>query len=402
MATELIMPDLGTTTGDMKVIRILKNIGDYVKLGEPIIEVQTDKANVEVESYTEGYLKHFECKEGDVIAAGTPIAIIGEKDEVIEEPKKEVQAVEEQVIEKEDKAKEHKVIDISAGISIGVATNRVFATPLARKMAKDAAIDITTIKGSGPGGRIVKDDVLAAIKASGAVASTTSGVTAYQAQAQPETKPFVPPTTAPQGAAFVEMTKIRKTIATRLTYSFKEIPHFYLSVSVNMESAVAMKKRLEDRFPERKFTYTDLLIKIVEKALAQFPEVNTSYQDGKITQYSRQNISLAISTDDGLITPTLIDLGALSLAETSLYSKDVVSRTRSGKLSAKELEPAAITISNLGMFGIEEFQAIINPPQSSILAVGAIINQLKLRNGVVCEVPHMKAKSVKFCNFSMN
>jgi len=151
-----------------------------------------------------------------------------------------------------------------------------------------------------------------------------------------------------------------------------------------------MKKRVQESSPDRKLTYTDLLIKITSRALKEFPTMNSIYQDEKISQLSLPNISLAISTDEGLITPTLVSPADMSLAEISAYSKDVASRTKEGKLSLRELEPAAITISNLGMFGIEEFNAIINPPQASILAVGAIINKLQLKNGMIYEAPYMK------------
>jgi pyruvate dehydrogenase E2 component (dihydrolipoamide acetyltransferase) len=165
MATELIMPELGTTTGDMQVIKILKSIGDYVKLGEPILEVQTDKANVEVESYAEGYLKQLTCKEGDMVQAGAIIAVLGEKDEVVVQTEAISKLNTEIVQEKEEDIKESRAIDISTGISTGISSERIFASPLAKRMAKDADIDIGTIRGTGPNGRIVKDDVLAAIKA---------------------------------------------------------------------------------------------------------------------------------------------------------------------------------------------------------------------------------------------
>jgi pyruvate dehydrogenase E2 component (dihydrolipoamide acetyltransferase) len=405
MATELIMPELGTTTGDMQVTKILKSIGDYVKLGEPILEVQTDKANVEVESYAEGYLRQLTCKEGDMVAVGSPIAIIGEKDETLEEAKTISQPQKVTAVEKKEDIKEPGVIDISTGIFTSTSSGRIFVTPLARRMAKDAGIDIAAIKGSGPGGRIVKDDVLKAIEtrksptfvqaaplqqpASAAPLDIKLSQTAAPPPA-PEVKLFTPPATAKQELTSRELSKMRRTIAARLSYSFKEIPHFYLSVSVNMENAVAMKKRVQESSPDRKLTYTDLLIKITSRALKEFPTMNSIYQDEKISQLSLPNISLAISTDEGLITPTLVSPADMSLAEISAYSKDVASRTKEGKLSLRELEPAAITISNLGMFGIEEFNAIINPPQASILAVGAIINKLQLKNGMIYEAPYMK------------
>jgi len=403
MATELIMPELGTTTGDMQVIKILKSIGDYVKLGEPILEVQTDKANVEVESYAEGYLRQLTCKEGDMVAVGSLIAIIGEKDETIEEAKAISQPQKVTAVEKKEDIKEPMEINISTGISTGTSF-RIFASPLARKIAKDAAIDIAAIKGSGPGGRIVKDDVLKAIETRksptfvqaaplqqpASAAPSDKELSQTSAPPAPEVKLFTPPSTAKQELTSRELSKMRRTIAARLSYSFKEIPHFYLSVSVNMENTVAMKKRFQESSPDRKLTYTDLLIKITSRALKEFPTMNSIYQDEKISQLSLPNISLAISTDEGLITPTIVSPADMSLDEISAYSKDVASRTREGKLSLKELEPAAITISNLGMFGIEEFNAIINPPQASILAVGAIINKLQLKNGMIYEAPYMK------------
>jgi pyruvate dehydrogenase E2 component (dihydrolipoamide acetyltransferase) len=368
MAIKLVMPELSATAGEMQVIRILKNIGDYIKLGEPIIEVQTDKANVEVESYAEGYLKYFACGEGDMLASGSPIAIIGDKNEAVDEIIIFSQPEETASEEKKNGIKGPKTIDISTGISTGTSSSRTSATPLAKRIAREAGIDISTINGTGPGGRIVKEDVLAAIHA----------------------KPSTIPAPSPQKHFTVELSRMRKTIAEKLSYSFKEIPHFYLSVSVNMEKAVVMKKKIQKRHPDQKFTYTDLLIKITSRALKEFPAVNFIYQDEKIIQLSLPNISLAISTDEGLITPTIVSPADINLAEISAYSKDVASRTKLGKLSLKELEPAAITISNLGMFGIEEFNAIINPPQASILAVGAITEELRLKGGRICEVPYMK------------
>jgi pyruvate dehydrogenase E2 component (dihydrolipoamide acetyltransferase) len=391
MATELIMPELGTTTGDMLVLKVLKNIGDYVKLGEPILEVQTDKANVEVESYAEGYLKQLTCKEGDMVAAGTPIAILGDKDEVIDKAGAAPETGEGAAREAKEDVKETKVIDISSAISTETPTNRVFASPLARKMVKDAGIDIGTIKGTGPGGRIVKDDVLAAIQAKEAASTHfAQAANSHQPAAASQAKPPTPPAPSPQEYLTVELSKMRRTIAKRLAYSFKEIPHFYLSVSVNMGNAVAMKKRFQESSPDRKLTYTDLLIKITSRALKEFPTMNSIYQDEKISQLSLPNISLAISTDEGLITPTLVNPFEMNLEDISAYSKAVASMARDGKLSLRELEPAAITLSNLGMYGVEEFNAIINPPQSSILAIGAIKDELRLKGGGVCEVPYMK------------
>ena len=379
MTTELIMPELGATTGDLLVLKVLKKVGDYIKLGEPILEVQTDKANVEVESYAEGYLKQLNCKKGDTVAVGSSIAIIGDKDEVIDKRK---------IVSNKEATKEPEGIEISTGISTDTSSGRIFASPLAKKMANDAGIDLSMIKGSGPDGRIVKEDVLAAMEVK-KEAAITAIPTSPAARVQ-DTKPFTPSAAVPQQATFIELSKMRKTIASRLSYSFKEIPHFYLSLSVNMENATSLKKRSQERSPDRKFTYTDLIIKVVAKALAQFPDVNSTYQEDKISRLPIQNISLAISTDDGLITPTLVNPGEMNLAEISAYSKDITAKTREGKLSLRELEPAAITISNLGMFGIEEFNAIINPPQASILAVGAIKNEIALKEGTLCEVPFMK------------
>jgi len=379
MAIKLIMPELSATAGDMQVTRILKNVGDYVKLGEPIIEVQTDKANIEVESYAEGYLKQLACREGDMLATGSPIAVIGDMNEVVDERKIFSQPGEIAAEEKKEGTKETKMIDISTSISMGTSSGRIFATPLSRRMAREAGIDIGTIKGTGPGGRIVKDDVLAAIQAKEAASTHfAQAANSHQPAAASQAKPPTPPAPSPQEYLTVELSKMRKTIAKRLAYSFKEIPHFYLSVSVNMENTVAMKKRFQESSPDYKLTYTDLLIKITSRALKEFPTMNSIYQDEKISQLSLPNISLAISTDEGLITPTLVSPADMSLAEISAYSKDVASRTKEGKLSLRELEPAAITISNLGMYGVEEFNAIINPPQASILAVGAIINKLQL------------------------
>lgn len=388
MATELIMPELGTTTGDMLVLKVLKKIGDFVKLGEPIMEVQTDKANVEVESYAEGYLKRLDCHEGDMVKTGALIAIIGGKDEQIKEGKQAEPQKDQATLKVE--TKEQKVTDISPGLSSQAQGDRVFVTPLAKRMAKDAGIDIATLKGTGPGGRIVKDDVLAVIESKGKEAPSAVAIQPAETAPSPVVKPFVPPAIVPQESTFLELSKMRRTIAQRLSYSFREIPHFYLSLSANMENAVMLKESVEEKFPERKFTYTDLIIKTVAKALERFPKVNSSYQEDRIVAYSQKNISLAISTDEGLITPTMIDPGALSLADISAYSKDIAQKARAGKMSIREIEPAAITISNLGMFGIEDFNAIINPPQSSILAVGAIKKELKMRDDRVCEVPYMK------------
>jgi len=391
MAIKLIMPELSATAGDMQVTRILKNVGDYVKLGEPIIEVQTDKANIEVESYAEGYLKQLTCREGDMLATGSPIAVIGDMNEVVDERKIFSQPGEIAAEEKKEGTKEPKMIDISTSISMGTSSGRIFATPLSRRMAREAGIDIGTIKGTGPGGRIVKDDVLAAIQAKEAASTHfAQAANSHQPAAASQAKPPTPPAPSPQEYFTVELSRMRRTIAEKLSYSFKEIPHFYLSVSVNMGNAVLLKKKTQERHPDRKFTYTDLLIKVVAKALYEFPDMNTSYQNNKIVRYSQHNISLAISTDEGLITPTLVNPGEMNLEDISAYSKAVASMARDGKLSLRELEPAAITLSNLGMYGVEEFNAIINPPQSSILAIGAIKDELRLKGGGVCEVPYMK------------
>ena len=380
MAEIIRMPRLSDTMEEGVIVSWLKNVGDKVDMGDILAEVETDKATMELESFSEGYLLYIGVEEGVVPVDGI-IAVIGKKDEDFAAQLKEAEgsqpASSNGQTETAEPASEPVEAEVvaeapSAAPVSGSGDARLKASPLAKAMAQDAGIDLAAISGSGDGGRIIKRDVEAAM----ATGSTPA--------AQPSVAPSKP--SAPVYGE-VPVSQMRKTIARRLAESKFGAPHFYLTIEINMSQAVTDRKMLNED-AEIRVSFNDMVVKACALALKQHPAINSSWHEKTIRRHENVNIGVAVAVEDGLLVPVIYDADKKGLRQ--LHEEIVVQagKAQSKKLQPEEMQGNTFTISNLGMFGIEEFTAIINPPDSCILAVGAITPKPIVVNGEIT-VGHM-------------
>jgi len=344
LATEVIMPALSPAQKTGILIEWFKEEGDLIEKGEPLMEVETDKANVEVEATTTGILANITVNLGDEIPVGKVIALILADGESAPESKKEYSSSETKVSE-EDTAQLQTTISNPLDPSANLPTNKIVASPKVRQYAKKEGIDLSFIKGSGPNGVILMEDVLVN-------------------QSSTETEENDIPTS-----------KGWRLMADRLTESWSSAPHFNLVRHLDVSNLVTYKKQVQEKNSNR-LTYTDLLIKLVSITLKEHPRINASWIDNKIVKNSEINVGLAVDFDGGLIVPVIHKTDELSLGEITNRRKDLITRTQAGKLRSGDLDRGTFTISNLGMFDVDSFNAIINPPQAAILAVGRIVDKV--------------------------
>ncbi len=365
MATDVIMPQMGFDMEEGTVVRWLKAEGDNVDRGEPIVEIETDKATVEVESFASGLLRRIVVTEGITVPVGQIIGIIASADEDL--PQIPSPSTGEGQGEGDSPTPSTAATPASV-ISEPTPTppapskgDRILVSPLAKRIAEEKGVDLSTVTGTGPKGRITKEDVLAAAEADQAPAPAPSAV-----------------------ADVSELSKMRQTIARRMTQSKQEMPHFYVTASIDMTRAMTLREELNELWAgEARLTVNDLIIKASALALAKFPAFNSHYADGKIKHNPSLNIGVAIALEDGLIAPAILDCRGKSLKDISAASRDLSTRARNGVLKPQEYTEATIAISNLGMFQIDSFIAIINPKQSASIAVGSVTKQPVVRDGQI-------------------
>jgi pyruvate dehydrogenase E2 component (dihydrolipoamide acetyltransferase) len=361
MASEVKLPRLGQGMESGTVRKWLKSEGEAVEKGEPLFEVDTDKVTQEVESDFSGVLLKIALQEGEA-PVGQTIAYIGEEGEAVPaEPADAGSAGEAPRTEPRPAAQPAAPeVSESAPAESRTANGRVKASPLARRLARERGIDIATLRGTGPEGRIVAKDV--------------EGAEARPAAAA-----------APAALGEVErvpLTSIRKTIARRLTAAW-EAPVFQLTVTADMTRANELVARARELNPDVRITVTDLLAKVCAQALMRHRDVNVQYADDVLLRFPTANVGIAVAAPQGLVVPVLRSVGRLSLAEVAAARGDAVGRARENRLTQQDFEDGTFTISNLGMFGIEQFVAVINPPQAAILAVGATVDTPVARSGAV-------------------
>ena len=344
MATEVIMPALSPAQETGILIEWFKEEGDLIEKGEPLMEVETDKANVEVEATTTGILANITVNLGDEIPVGKVIALILADGESVPESKKEYSSSETKVSE-EDTAQLQTTISNPLDPSANLPTNKIVASPKVRQYAKKEGIDLSFIKGSGPNSVILMEDVL-----------VNQSSTKKEENDIPTSKGW-------------------RLMADRLTESWSSAPHFNLVRHLDVSNLVTYKKQVQEKNSNR-LTYTDLLIKLVSITLKEHPRINASWIDNKIVKNSEINVGLAVDFDGGLIVPVIHKTDELSLGEITNRRKDLITRTQAGKLRSGDLDRGTFTISNLGMFDVDSFNAIINPPQAAILAVGRIVDKV--------------------------
>ncbi len=394
MATNILMPALSPTMTEGKLSKWLKKEGDEVKSGDVLAEIETDKATMEVEAVDEGFLAKIVVPDGtDGVAVNAVIGILteqaGEKVDAPAQkaaepakPEAETPAPEAKPEAKPEPKAEAKPVAPPAKPEAKPVEEdhgeRIFASPLARRMAKQSGIDLASLKGSGPNGRIVKADIEASGRAGAAPAPETSATAPaaapVEAKAAPAKAPAMAPITAPHKK--IPNSSMRKVIARRLLESKQTVPHFYVVGHFEIDALLKLRadlnaKSAKDGPGAFKLSVNDLVIKACAVALRRHPNVNASYTEEAIIQYDDVDISIAVAIPDGLITPIIRKADAQGLASISSQMKDLGARAKSGKLKPEEFQGGGFSISNLGMFGTPEFSAIINPPQACILAVGA-------------------------------
>ena len=415
-ATELTMPQMGYDMQEGTVVRWLKAEGSNVELGEPVAEIETDKAVVEFESYASGVLQTILVEEGTTVPVGQPIALVGEEARVTAAapvPEPEVEPISQAPAEEEEA---HDAIPLGAS-SVPAApvdgataepleapsepapARRIFATPIARQMASEAGIDLADVDGTGPGGRIVKEDIVQFVGSSAAapaepevevpavvepepVVVEEAPVVAEVVEEEPEAAPEVEETPvaveveeeAEPDSDLIPLSRMRQQIARVTIRSKDEKPHFYVNTDVDMTDAMALRGQINDALADRgvRATVNDLIIAASVRALKKFPKFNAYYEDGSIRMNDDINVGIAMALEEGLIMPAIVGAGEMSLAEIAQATKDLAARANQGILRPEEYSGGTFAVSNMGMMNVTSFVAIIQPPQTAVLAVGAV------------------------------
>ncbi|HBH07648.1 MAG TPA: pyruvate dehydrogenase complex dihydrolipoamide acetyltransferase [Flavobacteriales bacterium] len=385
MAEVIRMPKLSDTMTEGVVAEWHKKVGDNVEAGELLADIETDKATMEFESFNDGVLLHIGVEKGAGAPVDSVLAVIGEKDEDISalladlekegnaetDPPEEISVTDKQNENTADKADNAEfVAPLKEPVSTPVfeSNGRVKISPLAKKMAEDRGYDVTQIQGTGEGGRIVKKDVETYVPSQASSVTYASGV---------------------ESSEEVQVSQMRKTIARRLGESKYSAPHFYLTIDLDMTAAAEARKQM-NQDAEQRVSFNDIVIKAAAVALKKHPYVNSSWQDDKIVLNHHVHIGVAVAVDEGLIVPVVRHADTLPLRQIGAQVKELASKARDKKLQPSDWEGNTFSISNLGMFGIEEFTAIINPPDSAILAIGAIRDEVVVFNEEITVRKKMK------------
>ena len=360
MATVMEMPKLSDTMKEGAVARWLKKEGEKVTAGLPVVEIETDKATMEFESPASGTLIKIIIGDKQTCDLNAPIAVIGKPEENWQE------AVDKYLSKKKGGASAAKAAPatapaaapVAAAASVTSSVDRLRASPLAKRVAADKGIDLRTVQGSGPNGRIIVKDVESL---SGGVAGALPSVSSFTSVPAAEMEK-------------VSLSMMRKTIARRLVESTSTAPHFYLTISLNMGPLLAWRKATLSKISEgEKFSVNDLIVFLVSRALRKHPNINSSWQGDYIAQYNSVHMGVAVALPAGLVTPVVRHSDKLSLVQIAQKNRELIKLARDGKLQPDDYSGGTFTISNLGMSGIEDFTAIINPPQAAILAVGSTV-----------------------------
>jgi pyruvate dehydrogenase E2 component (dihydrolipoamide acetyltransferase) len=400
MAVTIRMPALSPTMTEGKIAQWLKKEGDEVRSGDLLTEIETDKATMEVEATDEGVLgKILVDAGGAAIAVNTAIAVIiedGEDDAALADAVKAAEAEAKPAAQPAQPAAPVAPTEAAAApalvapvapkpaapapsplpVGAGRASARVIASPLARRIAKEEGLDLSRINGSGPHGRIVKADVEAALASGGATGS--GGIFAGLGQSFPAASAYGEP-----------HSMMRKVIAARLTESKQTVPHYYLTVDCDIDGLLGLRKEINDTDETLRLSVNDFIVRAVALALIEVPAANASWTDDAMQLYTAADVSIAVATDGGLITPIVRSSEKKGLAAISSEVKDLAARARDGKLAPEEYQGGTFTISNMGMLGVREFAAVINPPQACILAVGAGEERVVVRDGEIVTATQM-------------
>jgi pyruvate dehydrogenase E2 component (dihydrolipoamide acetyltransferase) len=415
---EIVMPRLSDSMEEGTILQWLKKVGDQVAIGEELVEIETDKANMAYESDLEGTLSEIVVGEGETVPIGAVIARVGDGDgdaaqDKAAQPAGPVAAGDAPpppVAEASSGAPRPAgpvaagnpppppVAKASSGEVPPTAPpageaapsgdgHRPKASPIARRLAKEKGLDLTQLHGSGPGGRIVKADVEKAESGAGiADAGARPGpYVSPPGRAGAEQMPVGGPETAKGETAYEDLSKLQATIARRMSESKATAPHFYLEAEVDMSQAVEARARLKALAAEGEAvpSFNDMVVKACAIALREFPRANGAYRDGRFELYSRVNVGVAVAARDALVVPTIFDADRKGLSQIAAEARALAARVRDGTVTPPELSGGTFSVSNLGMFGIDSFSAVINPPQAGILAVGSIRERPVVRDGAL-------------------
>jgi pyruvate dehydrogenase E2 component (dihydrolipoamide acetyltransferase) len=406
MASEVRLPRLGQGMESGTIVRWLKSEGERVERGEPLFEVDTEKATQEVEAETSGVLLRVVVAGGEV-PVGETLALIGEPEEVLDDApaRPDASAAAAEPAANERPSRSEGASDFRAAISVARRGGRVKASPLARRRARESGVDLQLVPATGPDGRILAEDVerylsggepaapaAPALEPPGAAEPSERPAAPSPEEPQPSAPAATPSVAAPAAAAaeaeLVPLTTTRKTIARRLVAA-AQIPVFQLTVPVEMTQANALVQSARELNPEVRVTVTDLLAKVCARALMRHRELNAQFTDEALLRFPSANIGLAVAAPQGLVVPVIAAVERLALAEVAARRAELVGRAREGRLTLDELAGGTFTISNLGMFGVEQFIAVLNPPQAAILAVGATVERPIARDGQLALAPMM-------------
>ena len=406
------MPKMGDTMEEGKILRWIKKEGDPVKRGESLAEVETDKVNIEIESFASGVLRKILVLEGQSAPIGAGIALIGAPDEPLPEnqvsngatktaPGKSVGTP--TTVREAQGTYTSAATELPQGISLSTDTQqgRIFISPVARRLAEEHQLDYSKVQGTGPNGRIIKMDVEAALATQQPVVAVTSAAGAQPAQ--PVTMPSLEalPTLEPVPAGIdtgevveIPLTQMRRTIAKRLSQSMQSAPHFYVTSVIDTGKLAMLRQQINDFAATEttpvKVSFNDLIIKAVARALVRMPQVNVSFAEDKLIQKKQVHIGVAVALEQGLIVPVLHNADSRGILDIARESRRLAEAARTGKLRPEDLTGGTFTVSNLGMFDVDSFTAVINPPESAILAVGSITPTPVVVDGQVVVRDRMK------------
>src|SRR5829696_881690 len=416
MATDVTMPRLSDSMEEGTVLKWLVEQGGEVKRGEPLVEIETDKANMTYDADTDGTLIEVVAGEGDTLPIGETIARIGDASEASqdgaggegreqegdgedEEAAAEKEGEESQVATAEDagadeasgdESTEEEAASPNGGAPEGDGASapareapksgdgRIKASPVARRVAEERGVDLTALEGSGPGGRIVKADVLAAADGGDGAGAETAAPEREEPAEEQEAAVPEPQRPEPRGEAgpkgqvhVQELTRIQQTVSRRMAESKATAPDYTLEAEVDMSACVELRGRLK-QLTDPAPSFNDMIVKACALALREHPRVNAAYRDGQFELYEKINVGVAVAAKDALVVPTIFDAGSKSLGEISRAARELIAKVRDQTITPPELSGGTFTVSNLGMYGIDRFSAVINPPQAALLTVGAL------------------------------
>jgi pyruvate dehydrogenase E2 component (dihydrolipoamide acetyltransferase) len=403
MSETISMPKLGFDMQEGVLVRWVKNEGENINKGDVLAEIETDKATVEVESSASGVVRKLLVEAGSVVPVGNPIAVVGSADEKIEEAptkvaepkaekktdeqageelKTEPQKAQESAPKAEAKAEEKAAVQAQpTPASAPVQEGPVKASPLARKIAQDNKVDLSRLQGTGPGGRVVRKDVEAAL---------STGQTS-KAESRPSSAPSAPVVVTTEDQT-IQTTKLRQAIGRRLVESKQSIPHFYVTHEYKMDALMAMRKQANEYLPDNeKISVNDFILKAVALTLRQFPNLNATIKGSEVIQFGHVNVGVAVTVPGGLMTVVVKDTDQKTMRQISSEVKAMAGRAREGKVKPDDVDGSTFSTSNLGMYDVEDFIAIINPPEAAILAISSAREVPVVDNGQVKPGWRMKA-----------